>query len=415
MYKPDVFCYNVKVYLCLWPQIPERGAAPLQSKSAVILIPKDAVRTGLTRPLLLQHVMGAPALAWLANALAQQGFGRFFLVCQDRFLNEARACFPDGCALTACIDREAAGPLNAFLFTAGEEEQVLIITGPCIFLPPEQTLADEPKAACACRVQRSELMAVLEEADFSFSQFLLSRGTVCTDRDGFYTISTKEQLQGWAERIRRAHLQDLARQGVEIWDHNHCYVDPGVCIGSGTVLMPGAILRGRTVVGSDCVIGPNSLLEGARVGNGCRINASQIFESTLENDCVVGPFACIRSGSVLGSRVRVGTAAELNCVHLGEGTHAGALCSLRELDSGRDCVIGPGCVRTADLQRNAECVHLEDQAVILGGATFAGPLTVGRSAAIGAGATLYEAVPPQTLTMLRGRHTICRDLILRKQ
>lgn len=414
MYKPDVFCYNVKVYLYLWLQIPERGAAPLQSKSAVILIPKDAVRTGLARPMLLQHVMGAPLLAWLISALAQQGFGRFFLACQDRFLNEARVCFPDGCALTICVDREAADPLNAFLFSGGEE-QVLIITGPCIFLPPGQGIADAPKAACACRVPRRELMAVLEKADFSFSQFLLSHGTACTDRDGFYTISTKEQLQGWAERIRRAHLQDLTRQGVEIWDEHQCYVDPGVRIGSGTVLMPGSILRGRTVVGSDCVIGPNSLLENTSVGNGCRINASQLYESSLGNDCTVGPFACIRHGSVLGSRVRVGTAAELNGVRLGEGTHAGALCSLRELDSGRDCMIGPGCVCAADLQRSAECVHLEDRAIIAGGAIFAGPITVGRSAAVGAGTTLYEAVPPQTLTMLRGRHTVCRDMPLQKQ
>ena len=95
MYKPDVFCYNVKVYLCLWSQILERGAAPLLSKSAVILIPKDAVRAGFTRPMLLQHVMGAPVLAWLTNALAQQDYGHFFLVCQDRFLNEARVCFPE--------------------------------------------------------------------------------------------------------------------------------------------------------------------------------------------------------------------------------------------------------------------------------------------------------------------------------
>lgn len=388
----------------------------MQSKSAVILVPKDAVRTGLTRPMLLQRVMGVPALAWLTNALAQQGFGRFFLVCQDRFLNEARVCFPDDCDLTVCMDREAAVPLNDFLSSAEEwEEQVLIITGPCLYVPPEQNMAEAPKAACACRVQRSELMAVLAEADFSFSQFLLSCGTTCTDRDGFYTISTKEQLYGLAARIRRAHLQGLSRQGVEIWDYDHCYVDPGVRIGTGTVLMPGSILRGRTVVGSDCVIGPNSLLESASVGNGCRINASQIFESTLGNDCAVGPFACIRSGSVLGSRVRVGTAAELNRVRLGEGTHAGALCSLREFDSGRDCMIGAGCVSTAHLQKGTERVRLEDQAIIAGGATFASPLTVGRSAAVGAGTTLYETVPPQTLTMLRGRHTISRDMTLRKQ
>lgn len=360
--------------------------------------------------MLLQQVMGVPVLAWLTNALAQQGFERFFLVCHDRFLNEARVCFPDCCGLTVCMDREAAGPLNTFLSAAEEwEEQVLIVTGPCLYLPPEQSVAGEPKSACACGVQRSELMAVLEEADFSFSQFLLSRGTTYTDRDGFYTISTKEQLYGWAARIRRAHLQVLSRQGVEIWDYDHCYVDPGVRIGAGTVLMPGSILRGRTVVGSDCIIGPNSLLEGASVGNGCRINASQIFESTVGSDCTVGPFACIRPGSILGSRVRVGTAAELNRVGLGEGTHAGALCSLRDFASGRDCTIGAGCIGGVGQ------VILEDQAIIGSGVTFAGPLAVGRSAEVAPGAALKDAVPAGTLAASRGKLSLRADRTLRRQ
>lgn len=360
--------------------------------------------------MLLQRVMGAPLLTWLTNALTQRGIGRYFLVCQDRFLNEAKLCFPDGCALTACMDREAADPLHVFLSTAEEnDDEVLVITGACICLPSARAVSGEPKAACVCRVQRNELMFALDEEDFSFSRFLLSRGSACTDWDGFYSISTPEELSGWAGEIRRAHLQSLSQQGVEIWDYENCYVDPGVSIGAGTALLPGSLLRGRTVVGSDCVIGPNSLLDSACIGSGCRINASQVYECTLGSDCTVGPFACIRPGSSLGSRVRVGTATELNHASLGEGTHAGALCSLRELECGRDCSIGAGCVSAAYAPEDMGRVKLEDQAVIGGGATFAGPITIGRSAAVGAGATLNEAVPPQTLATLRGRHAAHRD------
>ena len=388
----------------------------MQSKSAVILIPKDTARTGLARPMLLQRVMGAPLLTWLTNALTQRGIQRYFLVCQDRFLNEAKLCFPDGCALTACMDREAADPLHVFLSTAEDSDiQVLVITGACVSLPPARNFSGEPKATCACRVARDELMSALDDGDFSFSRFLLSRGSACTDLDGIYCVSTPEELSDWAAKIRRAHLQSLSRQGVEIWDYENCYVDPGVTIGAGTVLLPGSLLRGRTVVGSDCVIGPNALLEGACVGNGCRINASQVYECTLGSDCTVGPYACIRPGSSLGSRVRVGTATELNRTNLGEGTHAGALCSLRELDSGRDCCIGAGSISAAYTPENTGRVTLEDHAVIGGGATLAGPVTVGRSAAVAAGTTLNEAVPAQTLATLRGRHAARRDWVLRKQ
>jgi len=338
--------------------------------------------------MLLQHVMGTPLLTWLTHGLKQRGIRRFFLVCQDRFLNEARLCFPEGCVLTVCMDREALDPLHVFLSSAKSwDARVLVITGSCICLPPEDSFSAAPKAACACYISQSELMLALDEEDFSFCQFLLSRGSACTDREGFYTIDTPAQLPFWAQRIRRAQLQELSCQGVEIWDYGQCYVDPGVQIGTGTVLMPGTVLRGHTVVGSDCVIGPNTLLEGAKIGNGCRVNASQIYDSTLGNDCAIGPFVCIRPGSSLGSRVRVGTAAELNRVRLGEGTHAGALCSLREFDSGRDCAIGTGCVSTAGR------VVLEDQAVIGGGVTFAGSLAVGRSVKVDPGSALKDALP----------------------
>ena len=52
--------------------------------SAVIFIPDDTAKTGYPQPLMLQSVMGAPLLAWLANALFDSGVGRFFLVCHDR-------------------------------------------------------------------------------------------------------------------------------------------------------------------------------------------------------------------------------------------------------------------------------------------------------------------------------------------
>ena len=62
--------------------------------SAVIFIPDDTAKTGYPQPLMLQSVMGAPLLAWLANALFDSGVGRFFLVCHDRYVEVARACLP---------------------------------------------------------------------------------------------------------------------------------------------------------------------------------------------------------------------------------------------------------------------------------------------------------------------------------
>ena len=90
----------------------------MDGNSAVIFIPDDTAKTGLARPLMLSRIMGVPLLRWLSGELYRGGISRCFLVCHDRYLSEARACFPEEVALTACKDQDAADLMHVFLSTA---------------------------------------------------------------------------------------------------------------------------------------------------------------------------------------------------------------------------------------------------------------------------------------------------------
>ena len=380
-------------------------------RSAVIVIANDPARTGRRRPLQLQLVMGAPLLRWLTHALAQRGVERWLLVCPERWLSEAKHCFPADAQLTACADREAGNPLHVFLSSAGEDErEVLVITGACVCLPSEE---EAPPDDCAFCVGTTELMESLDEEDFSFTRFLQTRSADCDQLSGVRAVREAADLLDLSAHMRRATLLGLADRGVQIWDPERCHVDPGVSVGAGSVLMPGAILRGNTVVGGDCVIGPDALLENAELGSGCRVNASQLSDCRLGSDCAVGPYACVRSGSRLGSRVRVGANTELNAVDLGEGSRVGAQCVLRELTCGRSCTIGPGVICAAAPEESGP-VTLGDDSVIGGGVTFAGPVDVGRCAAVAAGSVITADVPAQALAGARARQTTRRDWALHK-
>ena len=63
-----------------------------------------------------------------------------------------------------------------------------------------------------------------------------------------------------------AKRQALLDSGVKMMDPDTVYVEESVTVGPGTLLLPGTILRGRTVVGANCEIGPKHKAGGLQGG-----------------------------------------------------------------------------------------------------------------------------------------------------
>ena len=382
-------------------------------RSAVIFVPDDTGKTGYERPMFLQRIMGVPMLSWLVQSLLASGVSRYFLVCLDAHRAEAKNCFPAEAELTVASDAEAADLMHVFLSTAEEfEQEVMVVTGPCIRINAESVLEGEeeaPRRACACRVGREVFMEALDGENFSFSHFLVECGAAYTDHDGMFTVSDREELADWQPILKRAYLYELAHQGVEIWDYDNCYVEPGVRIGGGTVLLPGTIIRGASAVGHDCVIGPNTYLENAIIGNATRVNASQVLDSTIGSDAKIGPFSYIRADSVLENRAQAGGFTELRGSHLGEGSRVAQLAYLGDTDAGRGVQFGAASV-TANFDRRAtHRTRIEDDAFVGSGASLVAPVEIGRGAYIAAGTTVTEDVPSQALAIGRARQTNKKD------
>ena len=64
-----------------------------------------------------------------------------------------------------------------------------------------------------------------------------------------------------------------------------------------TVIQPGVIIEGKTVIGEDCVIGPNSHIVNSTIGDATTIHSSVVLDSTVGNETAVGPFAHLRPES----------------------------------------------------------------------------------------------------------------------
>ena len=197
--------------------------------------------------------------------------------------------------------------------------------------------------------------------------------------------------------------------GVSIWDYNNTYVEPTVFVGAGTELLPGTVLRGTTSIADGCTIGPNSYLENVKVGEGTKINASQVYDSEIGSDTTVGPFAYVRPGSRIGSHVRCGDFVEVKNSTIGDGTKISHLTYVGDSDVGKNINFGCGTVTV-----NYDRVHksrtvIDDNAFIGCNTNLIAPVHVGEGAYIAAGSTVTDDVPPAALAIARARQQNKRD------
>ena len=109
------------------------------------------------------------------------------------------------------------------------------------------------------------------------------------------------------KRINYGHM----RNGVTIIDPAQTYIGPEVKIGQDTIIYPGNVLEGNTVIGKGCTLYPNNRLNHARVGDRVILQSSVILESSIGDETTVGPYAYIRPGSEIGRKARIGDFVEI--------------------------------------------------------------------------------------------------------
>jgi len=197
------------------------------------------------------------------------------------------------------------------------------------------------------------------------------------------------------ERIRRRHM--LA--GVTIVDPATTYVDADVRIAMDTTLHPNTSLRGKTSVGEECEIGPDSRVIDSTLGARCRVVSSVVEQSTLEDGVDVGPFSHLRAGAHICSGVHIGNYAEVKNSRLGRNTKMGHFSYVGDAVVGEEVNIGAGTITcNFDGVRKHRTI-IGDGAFIGSDTMLIAPVEVGAGARTGAGSVINHDVPPNGLAV----------------
>lgn len=204
----------------------------------------------------------------------------------------------------------------------------------------------------------------------------------------------------------KAKREELLTAGVVMMDSGAVYVEDQVTVGKGTVLLPGTILRGKTVVGENCTIGPNVMLTDTTVEDGCTINTAQVEESVIRKGCEIGPYTHIRPHCDVGEGSKIGAFVQLKNCNLGKGTKMAHLTYVGDADVGERVNFGCGVV-TCNYDGNAKYRTTIGSDVFVGCNTnLVAPVTLADGVYTAAGSTITQDVEQDALAIARARQTV---------
>jgi acetyltransferase-like isoleucine patch superfamily enzyme len=214
-----------------------------------------------------------------------------------------------------------------------------------------------------------------------------------------------------AERdVLLSRAADALSRGIRIRDPRHVYLRGRLTCGADVEIDVGVVIEGAVTLGAGVSVGAYAFLRDATIGDRTQIRPfSMVDGATVGAAGVVGPYARLRPGTVLGGRVQVGNYVEIKESHIGDGSRINHHSFIGDADLGADTTIGAGTITCNHDGAGVTRTVIEQGAYIGSGCRLVAPVRIGHDATVGAGSTITQDVPPAKLTLARARQVTIED------
>jgi len=214
------------------------------------------------------------------------------------------------------------------------------------------------------------------------------------------------QLATLERRYQLRQARALALAGVRLADPARFDLRGRVACGLDVEIDVDVIIEGEVSLGDGVRIGPFTRLRNVSVAAGSVVHAHcDIDGAVIAEDCVIGPYARLRPGSVLAAQAHVGNFVETKQTRLGRGSKANHLSYLGDAEIGDGVNIGAGTITCNYDGANKHQTTIGDHAFIGSNSSLVAPVEVGAGATIGAGSVISKPAPAGELTLARAKQT----------
>ena len=422
--------------------------------ACLILAAGKGERMRSETPKVMHPVAGLPMMTHVLKACEGLKADKIIVVIGPDQDQIARAAAPYPCA----IQKERLGTGDAVRaardMLAGFEGLVLVVFGDAPLLRPEtlESLVQRQRESGAALVvggftpedpasygrlvvdEMGQLLAIVEAADAGEAQRaigLCNGGGMLFEARHMWTLLDKvgnnnskqeyyltdcvkianqeglkvsvalleaEDLEGANTRLQLAGLEQLMQKRLRAR-----HMMAGV-----TMIDPESVtLAADTVLGYDVTIEPCVFFgTGVVVGDHVHIRAfSHLEQAVIEPRAVIGPFARIRPGSVIGTAARIGNFVEIKNSAIGAGAKVNHLSYIGDASVGMQSNIGAGTITCNYDGFNKMRTDIGAGTFVGSNSTLVAPLSLGDGVYIAAGSTITQDVPTDSLAVARERQT----------
>ena len=209
---------------------------------------------------------------------------------------------------------------------------------------------------------------------------------LCSEQE-MLGVNTLEDFVKIDSIYQRTLVNKLVKKGVIIINSKSCRLSFDTEIEKGVTIEPNVVIKDRVKIAKGTTIKSHSYIQGAKI----------------RENCSIGPYARIRSSSIISKNAKIGNYVEIKNSIVGNSSSIAHLSYIGDSKIGKKVNIGAGTI-TCNFDGNKKHrTIIKDGAFIGSNSSLIAPVIINKNAKIAAGSVINKDIPAKYLAIERSK------------